>query len=125
MDAAGTGLIGGSVVGTNPGPSWQVKGSDDLHFINATPDTGTLLATSQADEFVLTSHATGLETISGFDTRQDILELSKAKFASVADVQANLVASGGGALLALDGSSALLLSGMAPGQLNATNIVLA
>ena len=46
-------MIGGGRVGTNPGPSWHTIGSDDMHFINATPNTGTLHATSQADEFVL------------------------------------------------------------------------
>ena len=96
-----------------------------MHFISATPSTGTLAATSQADEFVLTSHVTGLETISGFDPRQDILELSKANFAAFADVQANFVAAAGGTLLALDGSSSLLLSGVTPEQLHATNFVFA
>ena len=125
MNATGTGVIGGAAIGSNPGPAWHPIGSDDLHFISATPSTGMLAATSQPDEFVLTSHMTGLETISGFDPRQDVLELSKANFAAFADVQANFVASAGGALLALDGSSSLLLAGVTPGQLHGTNFAFA
>ena len=113
------------MIGTNPGPAWHTIGSDDMHFINATSTTGTLAATSQADEFVLTSHVIGLETISGFDASQDILELSKAHFTSFADVQAHSAASAGGALIALDSSSSLLLSGVTLGQLHATNFVFA
>ena len=67
MDAAGTTPIAAPLIGTNPGPAWHTIGSDDMHFINGTSTTGTLAATSQADEFVLTSHVIGLETISGFD----------------------------------------------------------
>jgi hypothetical protein len=52
------------------------------------------------------------------------LELSKTNFGALAAVQANIVASAGGALLTLDGSSSLLLSGVAPGQLQGTNFVL-
>jgi hypothetical protein len=74
MDAAGTAQLTGAVL-PNPGSDWHTIGSDDLNFISATSTTGTLAATSQADEFVLTSHVFGLETISGFDPRQDILEL--------------------------------------------------
>ena len=125
MDAAGTTPIAAPLIGTNPGPAWHTIGSDDMHFINATSTTGTLAATSQADEFVLTSHVIGLETISGFDPSQDILELSKAHFTSFADVQAHSAASPGGALIALDGSSSLLLSGVTLGQLHATNFVFA
>jgi FG-GAP-like repeat len=125
LDTTGTDRIGGAVVGTNPGPSWHTVGSDDMHFIGDTPSTGVLAATSQADEFVLTGQVTGLETISGFDPRQDILELSKVNFGTFAAVQANIAATAGGALLSLDGSSSLLLSGVAPGQLNAANFVFA
>ena len=125
MDAAGTGTIGGAAIGTNPGPSWHTIGSDDMHFINAASSTGTLHATSQADEFVLFGPVTGLQTISGFDPRQDILELSKAKFGTFADVQAHSIASAGGTLLTLDSSSSVLLSGVAPGQLHNTNFVFA
>jgi hypothetical protein len=126
MNAAGTGLIGGSNnIGSNPGPSWHTIGSDDMHFINAALSTGTLAATSQADEFVLTNPMAGSETISGFDPKQDILELSKVNFGSFADVQQNSVAFAGGTLLALDSSRLLLLSDAAPGQLHSTNFVFA
>jgi hypothetical protein len=118
----GTTVLSRAVLPTS-GPTWHVSNGDRMHFINGTLSAGTLLATSQADEFVLTSHATGMETITGFDPRQDILELSKAHFTGFADVQAHTVASAGGFLLALDNSSSLLLSGVAPGQLHTTNFI--
>jgi hypothetical protein len=51
--------------------------------------------------------------------------LSKAHFTTFADVQAHSTASAGGALIALDSSSSLLLSGVTLGQLHATNFVFA
>ena len=107
----------------NPGPAWHISDGDRMHFINAASSTGTLVATSQADEFVLTNVSPGLHEISGFDPLHDVIELSKAQLASFADVQAHGVSSASGALFALDSSRSLLLTGVSPGQLHATNFV--
>jgi hypothetical protein len=82
-----------------------------------------LLATSQADAIVLTNVSPGLHEICSLDPRHDVLELSKARLANFADVQAHSVSSASGALFALDSSRSLLLAGVSPGQLHATNFV--
>ena len=96
-----------------------------MHFINSASGTAPLDGTILPDEFVLTSYTAGSHAINGFDPSQDIIELSKATFASFADVQANTSTSAGGALINLDGSSTLLISGIAPGQLHAANFAFA
>ena len=85
---SGTNVIGGGAVVDNPGTAWNVL-DDNMRFIYSTSANETLEATpATPDEFVFTSFATGSHTISGFNPVQDMIEFSKAQFASFADVQA-------------------------------------
>ncbi len=78
----GTNIIGGGLVG-NPGTGWNVL-DNNMRFIYSTSANETLAATpASPDEFVFTSFAAGSHTISGFNPVQDMIEFSKAQFASV------------------------------------------
>ena len=117
----GTSYVTGATL-TNPGTSWHMIGSDGMIFISGATGNGTLAASPGQDEtFVFTTYATGAHTISGFDPAHDLIELSLAKFANFAAVQAHSTASGGGTLIALDGSSSLTIQGVAPGSLTAND----
>ena len=84
-----------------------------MRFIYGTSANETLPATPAApDEFVLTSLATGSDTISGFNPAQDMIEFSKAQFASFTDVQAATSAISGGATINLPNGSSLSLPGV-------------
>jgi len=74
---------------------------------------------------VFTSFVDGAHTIGGFNPVQDMIEFSKAQFASSTDVQAAISATPGGAMIDLGNGSSLLLSGIDAGSLHASNFVLA
>jgi hypothetical protein len=111
----------------NPGANWHVlSGSSNMRFISSAAANETLTATpTMPDEFVFTSFAAGAHTIAGFTATQDIVELSSAQFASFADVQAATTVTPGGAMINLGNSSSLLLSGVDPSSLHASNFALA
>src|SRR5580704_10043630 len=122
-EMSGTDIIGGGIV-SNPGAGWNVF-DDNMRFIYSTSANETLEATSAPDEFVLTSFACGSHTISGFNPVQDMIEFSKAQFASFTDVQAATSAVSGGAMINLGNGSSLVLPGVEAGSLHASNIALA
>jgi hypothetical protein len=123
-DMSGSHIINAGNVG-NPGATWNVL-DDNMRFIYGTSANETLAATPAApDEFVLTSLTTGSDTISGFNPAQDMIEFSKAQFASFTDVQAAISANSGGAMINLPNGSSLLLPRVDPGSLHASNFALA
>ena len=96
-----------------------------MRFIYSTSANETLAATpATPEEFVFTSFAAGSHTISGFNPMQDMIEFSKAQFASFADVQAATSAISGGAMINLGNGSSLLLPGVDAGSLHASNFAL-
>ena len=98
----------------------------NLQFIYSESANETLAATPPTpDEFVFTSFAAGSHTISGFNPMQDMIEFSKAQFASFADVQAATSAVSGGAMINLGNGSSLVLPGVEAGSLHASNFALA
>ena len=111
---------------SNPGTSWNVVGSDALRFIYSAAANETLAATpTTPDEFVFTSFAAGLHTIAGFNPVQDLIEFSAAQFANFPAVQAATTAIAGGAMIHLGSGSSLLLPGVAPASLHASDFALA
>jgi hypothetical protein len=124
-DVNGTTITGGGTI-ADPGASQSiVGGSNRMQFIYSGAADETLTATpTLREEFVFTDFAAGAHTISGFNTVQDVVELSSALFADFAAVQAATTATAGGALIALDHSSSLLLAGVDPTSLHASNFVL-
>jgi hypothetical protein len=123
-DMKGTSIIGGGVV-SNPGTGWNVL-DNIMQFIYSEAANETLAATpTTPDEFVFTSFAAGSHTIGGFNPVQDVIEFSKAQFASFTDVQAATSAISGGAMINLSNGSLLLLPGVDAGSLHASNFVLA
>ena len=83
-----------------------------MRFIYSTSANETLAATpATPDEFVFTSFAAGPHTISGFNPVQDMIEFSKAQFASFTEVQAATSAISAGAMINLGNGSSLLLPG--------------
>jgi hypothetical protein len=120
----GTNIIGGGAV-ANPGTGWNVF-DDNIRFIYSTSANETLAATpTTPDEFVFTSFASGSHTISGFNPAQDMIEFSKAQFASFTDMQAATTAMAGGAMINLGNGSSLLLPGVDPISLHASDFALA
>ena len=117
----GTAVTSGGMIGVNPGESWHALGLDGMRFING--DAASVAATPGADEFVFTGSSAGTHTVSGFSPMQDIIELSAAAFGGFAQVQAASVDTGGGTLLALGGGSSLLIQGVAPGALSASDFL--
>jgi hypothetical protein len=124
-DMQGTNIVGGGEVANNPGTAWNVL-DNIMQFIYSASANETLTATPMTpDEFVFTSVAAGSHTIDGFNPLQDMIEFSKAQFASFTDVQAATSAVSGGAVINLGHGSSLLLSGADPGSLHASNFALA
>jgi hypothetical protein len=119
----GTNFIGGGAV-ANPGSSWGVF-DDRMKFIYSNAANETLAATAAPDEFVLTNPSAGTHTVAGFNLGQDVVELSKARFPSFADVQAATSSITGGSMINLGGDSSLLLPGINSASLHANNFVLA
>ena len=122
-DMSGTSVIGGGVAG-NPGTGWNVS-DDNMRFIYSTSANETLVATpATPDEFVFTSFAAGSHTISGLNPVQDMIALSKAQFASFTNVQAATSAISGGTMINLGKGSSLLLPGVNPASLHASDFAL-
>jgi hypothetical protein len=96
-----------------------------MKFIYSDSANETLEATAVPDEFVFTSPSAGTHTIDGFDPMQDIIEFNKAQFTSFADVLAATSGISGSATINLDNSSSLLLPGVDPASLHASNFALA
>jgi hypothetical protein len=121
----GSTISGGGIV-ANPGASWNLVGNDRMQFISGASGNAPLIASAlMPTEFTFTNFAAGSHTISGFDPRQDIIELNKAQFANFSAVQAATASSGSGALITLNGFSSLLLQGVNPASLHASNFALA
>jgi hypothetical protein len=100
-------------------------GSDRMQFINSTAAGETLAATpTTPNEFVFTNTAAGIHTITGFNTRQDIVELSGLQFASFTDVQHAITPTAGGALINLGHGASLLLSGVSSTTLQARDFAM-
>jgi hypothetical protein len=122
-DMKGTSIVGGGLV-SNPGTGWSAV-DNNMQFIYSTSANETLVATSATpDEFVFSSFAAGSNTIDGFNPVQDMIEFSKAQFASFTDVQAATSATSGGSMISLHDGSSLLLTGVDAGSLHASNFAL-
>ncbi len=67
------------------------------------------------------SYTAGLHNIVGFDAAQDLVTFSAALFANFAAVQAHDVAYQGGTFIALGQNAGLILQGILPAQLSASN----
>ena len=76
-------------------------------------------------KFVLTKPLPGSQAIAGFDPMQDMIELSKAQFASFQNVEAATTVVAGGVMINLGNGSSLLLPGINPASLHASNFALA
>ena len=123
-DMSGLNVIGGGLVSTNPGAAWNLL-DKTMQFIASGPANETLSASSaMPDEFVFTSVAAGAHTIDGFNPAQDIIEFSQTQFASFAAVEAATTATAGGSLINLGHGSSLLLAGVNPATLHASDFAL-
>jgi hypothetical protein len=91
-------------------------------FISGGAANETLAATpTKPEEFVFTSFATGMHTITGFNTTQDVIGLSIAEFGNFAAVQIATTAVTGGAIISLGNSTSLMLPGVDRTTLHAGN----
>jgi VCBS repeat-containing protein len=113
-------ITAGAVLGT-PGAGWQAVGDNPAIFIDGTGSTLALTATAGPDQFVLTSFAAGLHTITGFDPAIDTVALSAAAFPSYATVQANEAPYQGGTFIGLSSTASVVIQGVTPSQLSAAN----
>jgi hypothetical protein len=113
-------ITAGAVLGT-PGAGWQAVGDNPTIFIDGTGSTLALTGTAGPDQFVLTSFAPGLHTITGFDPAIDTVALSAAAFPSYATVQANEAPYQGGTFIGLSSTASVVIQGVTPSQLSAAN----
>ena len=118
--------ISQAAVVADPGPAWSVSGDGAMRFIHSGSAGEILGATpTTPEEFVFTSPAAGAHTIAGFNPVQDLIELPLAQFASFAAVQEGTSPIAGGADVNLGHGSSLLLPGVNPAALRASNFALA
>ena len=123
-DMSGTNIVAGGVVASNPGTTWNLL-DNIMQFIPSGPANETLTASSaMPDEFVFTSFAAGAHTIDDFNPMQDVIEFSQTQFASFAAVEAATTATAGGSLINLGHGSSLLLAGVTPASLHASDFAL-
>ena len=92
-----------------------------MTFLYGAPGGSALAATARPDQFVFQGAAFGNEVVGGFDPARDIVELSRAQFTGFAAVQSDLSRSSSGALITLDGAGSILLQGVNPAGLQASN----
>ena len=120
----GTTLISSTIL-ASPGQSWNVSGiGDGMRFIHSTAANETLASTpTNPEEFIFTSAAAGLHTIAGFSAIQDRIELSATRFPDFAHVQPAITPVAGGTTINLGNATSLLLPGVDPASLHATNFV--
>jgi ELWxxDGT repeat protein len=117
--------IASSGVVYNPGPAWSVTGENTMRFVQSASAGEILAATpTTPEEFVFTNSAAGVHTITGFNPVQDMIELPLAQFGSFAAVQGATFATTGGAEINLGHGSSLLLPGVNPTALHASNFAL-
>jgi serralysin len=114
-------ITSGSVL-SPPSAGASLIGSNPINFIDGSGMS--LVATPGQDQFVMTAATAGAHTITGFDAAQDTLALTIAAFPTFATVQANEVAYNGGTFIGLSPTSAVVIAGVTPDQLNAGNFVL-
>jgi hypothetical protein len=121
----GSTISGGGTV-SDPGTTPSIVGQDRMQFISGASGNATLTASAlMPTEFVFTSYAAGSHTIADFNPTQDIIELNQSQFASFAAVQDATTSVSGGALISLGNSTSLLLQGVNPAALHASNFALA
>jgi hypothetical protein len=99
----------------------QLPQRENMMFLSGQGDTMTL--NSLASEVVVPAGQFGQNVINGFNPVNDIIQLPKSEFASMAAVNADLSAVGGGTLLRLDSNDTISLPGVAPSSLSAQNFV--
>ena len=122
---SGTTVISAAIL-ASPGPAWSVFGSGDgMRFIYSTGPNEILAATpTNPDEFVFTKVAAGWHTITGFSAIQDRIELSTMRFPNFASVQQAISPIAGGTMISLSNNTSVLLPGVDPKSLHASNFVL-
>ena len=121
---SGTTLLDGALLAT-PGTSWSVFGGVNMRFIYSTAANETLAASpTTADEFVLTTPAAGVHTITGFSAIQDVIELTMVRFPDFAHVQQATTPTAGGTMINLGNGAALLLPGVNASSLHASDFAL-
>ena len=116
-------ITASAVLGT-PGAGWNAVGNDPVQYIDGTGSNLNLTATAGADQFNLTSFTAGLHTITGFDPAQDMVALSAASYPNFAAVQAAEAPYQGGTYIGLPGNSGVIIQGVTPSQLTASNFAL-
>jgi hypothetical protein len=132
------GQSGSDVGSQSPGTDWNVLGTDAMRFIASGLGGETLAAIPTIPyEFGFTDPAPGLHTITGFNPVQDIIEVAGgfpgAPSPDFAAIQAVTTAEPGGTLINLGvsldsspgNSSSLLLAGVAPDALHASDFAYA
>jgi hypothetical protein len=111
----------GALLGT-PGAAASLIGSNPISFIDGS--VSGLVATPGQDQFVMTAATDGLHRIAGFDAARDTFALSAAVFPDYATVQLHEAAYSSGTFIDLSPTSAVVIAGVTPDQLNAANFVL-
>jgi hypothetical protein len=75
--------------------------------------------------FTFDDIAFGNDTIAGFDTTRDTIQLSPTKASSFADLQSKMTSVNGGTLITFDPTHSIQIKGVAPTNLGPNNFVIA
>jgi hypothetical protein len=75
--------------------------------------------------FTFDDIAFGNDTIAGFDTTRDTIQLSPTKASSFADLQSKMTSVNGGTLITFDPTHSIQINGVAPTNLGPNNFVIA
>ena len=106
-----------SKIPSGTGPAWTFlygTGGSDVLTASGGPMRG-------PDQFILSQTSFGNEVINGFDPTHDLIQLSGATVANFKTIQTDMVSAGGGTLITLTGNQSILLHGVSPDSLHASN----
>ena len=124
IDSLTTTVTQASAVLGTPGVGWNIVGSNPTTFLDGTGANLNLVGTPGPDQFNLTSYQAGVHTITSFDPATDTVALDIAAFPNYATVQAHEAAYQGGTFIGLSPTAAIVIQGVTPGQLTASDFVL-
>lgn len=90
-------------------------------FITASGGDATVSGTAGVDVFAFGPGAFGRDSIAGFNPVQDLIQLNRTQFPTLAATMAHTSSTAAGALLTFDNDNAVLLQGVAAGSLAASS----
>lgn len=121
LNATGTGVSGRSSIG-RADSSWNVVGDDGPRFLHGVGHgTDDVVASNEREWFDYDDGVAAVRTIRNFDVTQDVLVLNRPRFEDLHDVLERIAVVPTGSLISLSHDGYILLEGIRPGDLRASN----